>query len=80
MQKCDVLQKIGALRLKNHRSNDRIDDDFNKKLMRDMEVNFMDSSDRSGRSRNSSAFYSSLRHSCRIKFAAGSVSVDQKAL
>ena len=80
MQKCVVLQKIGTVRLQNHRSNDRIDDDFNKKLMRDMEVNFMDSSDRSGRSMNSSAFYISLRHSHWIKFTTGSVSVDQKAL
>lgn len=40
----------------------------------------MDSSDRLGRSMNSSAFYISLRHSRRIKFTTGSVSVDQKAL
>ena len=40
----------------------------------------MDSSDRSGRSMNSSAFYISLRHSHWIKFTTGSVSVDQKAL
>ena len=37
----------------------------------------MDSSDRSGRSMNSSAFYISLRHSRRKKYTTVSVYVDQ---